>query len=201
MFTQRFLDFGCPADEFGGTTSSQFSSFAMAVQNGQYECANLLLRHGADKDLLSGWLGGTSPTFRLLHSFPDVPVSRLRYLLDEIVRMGFGHVNFIGWPGYGGNLLYPFAMGPWAHYRGSYRFTESMKYILSMISDKSCLNQTDKLGCTALSMAARQGNSEVCRILIDAGADVNAGFNMSPLNSAIEWFEKCKEKERLAARS
>lgn len=201
VFTQRFLDFGCPVDEFGGKDSSGFPSFGIAVQNGQYECATLLLRHGADKDLPSGWLGGTTPTFRLLQTWPDLPVSRLRYLLEEIVRLGFGHVNFIGWPGYGGNLLYPFATGAWAHYRGSYRFTESIKYVLSMFKDTNCLNETDRLGCTALKMAAQQGNLEVCRILIDAGADVNAGFNLPPLNAAMEWLKECKKKENLAAAS
>jgi len=62
----------------------------------------------------------------MLHQWPDVPISRVKYLLEELPRQGFGHVNFIGWPAGGGNLLYPFTMAVWSHYRSSYKFGETM---------------------------------------------------------------------------
>jgi len=45
-----------------------------------------------------------------------------------------------------------------------------------MMADKRCLNEIDRMGCTALNMAARTGNLEVVRTLIEAGADVNGGL-------------------------
>ncbi|OCK78211.1 hypothetical protein K432DRAFT_99104 [Lepidopterella palustris CBS 459.81] len=197
-FIGRFLEWGCPVDGMGVGTVAEWTPFAMAVQCGLYDIANLLLQHGANKEFTTGWLGGTTPLFRMLHSWPDVPISRVKYLLQEVPRQGFGHVSFIGWPANGANVLYSFAMAVWSHYRSSYKFTETMKYVLSMMADKSCLNTLDRTGCTALNMAARSGNLEVARTLIEAGADVNGGLAISPLNAAMDWREKWVKKEREA---
>lgn len=64
-------------------------------------------------------------------------------------------------------------MAVWSHYRSSYKFGETMKYILSMMADKRCLNEIDRMGCAAPNMAARTRNVEVVRTLIEAGADIN----------------------------
>jgi len=201
LFIRRYLEWGCPVDEMGATATAEWTPFAMAVQIGLYEVASLLLQHGANKDAAAGWLGGTTVAFRMLHQWPDVPISRVKYLLEELPRQGFGHVNFIGWPAAGGNLLYPFTMAVWSHYRSSYKFGETMKYILSMMADKRCLNEIDRMGCTALNMAARTGNLEVVRTLIEAGADVNGGLGVAPLDAAMDWCEKWRKKERGFANS
>ena len=158
----------------------------MAVQVGLYDVASLLLQHGANKDATTRWLGGSTVAFRILHQWPDVPISRVKYLLEELPRQGFGHVNFIGYPGSGRNLLYAFASAVWSHYRSSYRFGETMKHILSMMADKRCLNEIDRMNCTALNTAARTGNLEVVRTLIEAGADVNGGLGVAPLDAAMD---------------
>lgn len=198
IFMGRFLEAGCPVDGFGDTEESGWPPFAIAVVNGLYDCATLLLEHGADKDCPSGWLGGSSPTFRMLLSWPDIPVSRLVYLLETVPQQGFGHVNFIGWRGAGGNLLYPCAMSAWSHYKASYRLPESMKYILSKMEDKRCLDEMDRMGCTAINMAARSGNLEVCRMLLQAGADPNTGLGIAPLDAAKGWLKKAQAREREA---
>ena len=201
LFVRRYLEWGCPVDEMGATTTAEWTPFVMAVQGGLYDVASLLLQHGADKDAVSGWFGGSTVAFRLLYQWPDVPISRVKYLLEELPRQGFGHVNFIGLPGTGGNLLYPFAMAVWSHYRSSYKFGETMKYILSMMADKRRLNEIDLMGCTALNLAARAGNLEVVRTLIEAGADVNGGLGVAPLDAAMDWCEKWRKKEREFANS
>lgn len=197
-FVRRYIEWGCEVDEMGDTTVAKWTSFAMAVQCGLFEIASMLLRYGANKDLTTGWLGGTTPLFRILHTWPDVPISRVRYMLEQLPRQGFGHVNFIGWPANGANLLYCFSMAVWSHYRNSYKFTETMKYLISMVGDKSCINKIDRIGCTALNQAARSGNLEVVRVLIEAGADVNGGLGISPLNAAMEWRDQWARKEQKA---
>ena len=57
------------------------------------------------------------------------------------------------------------------------------------------------MGCTALNMAARTGNLEVVRTLIEAGADVNGGLGVAPLDAAMDWCEKWRKKERGFANS
>ncbi|ORY03749.1 hypothetical protein BCR34DRAFT_667325 [Clohesyomyces aquaticus] len=198
IFVQRYIEWGCWVDELGDTENSEWTPFGMAVQCGLYEVAGLLLRHGANKDAATGWLGGTTPLFRLLHTWPDVPISRVKYLLEELPGQGFGHVSFIGWPANGANILYCFSMAVWSHYRNGYKFGGTMKYILSRLGDRSLINQMDRSGCTALNMAARGGNLEVVRILIEAGADVNGGQAISPLNAAMEWRDKWARAEHEA---
>jgi hypothetical protein len=125
-----------------------------------------------------------------------VPVSRLRFLLEALPQEGFGHVDFIAWPGARANILFQFSTSPWAHYRTAYHFAELMKYILSMMGDKSCLSTLSGLGVTALGMAAQHGSSIICRILLEARIDPNAGVSRTPLNSALEWLEKCFKREQ-----
>lgn len=197
-FYQHFIDWGCWVDEMGDTTVSEWTPFGMAVQCGLYEIATLLLRNGADKDITYGWLGGTTSLFKLLHTWPDIPISRVKYFLEDLPRQGFCHVSWFGWPACGASILYALSMAVWSHYRNSYKFAETMKYILSMVGDKSCINQLDRYGCTALNQAARAGNLEVVRVLIHAGADVNGGLAISPLDAAIEWRDKWVEKEKQA---
>jgi ankyrin repeat protein len=176
IFLQRFLDLGCEVDSVGVSETVKFAPFAMAVQNGLYECANLLLKYGADKDFSAGWLGGTTTAFTILLTWPDVPISRMRYLLQDLPRLGFGHINFIGWPGAGGNLFYALAMSHWAHYTASYRSPQTFKYILSMMAHRDCLDQIDRMGCTAINMASRDGKLEICRLLLEAGVNPNTGL-------------------------
>jgi ankyrin repeat protein len=195
VFLQRFLGRGCEVDKMGVSETIKFSPFAIAVWNGLYECANLLLKHGAEKDLLTGWLGGSTVAFSMLLTWPDVPISRMRYLLQDLPRLGFGHINFIGWPGAGGNLLYALTMSHWAHYTASFRCPETFKYILSMMAHRDCLDQTDRMGCTAINLASREGKLEICRLLLEAGVNPNTGLAISPLNAAMDWLQKCRKRE------
>jgi ankyrin repeat protein len=195
IFLQRFLSWGCEVDNAGACEAVPFAPFGIAVWNGLYECANVLLKYGADKDFLAGWLGGTTLAFAILLTWPDVPISRMRYLLQDLPRLGFGHINFIGWPAGGGSLLYALAMSHWAHYTASYRFPETFKYILSMMAHRDCLDQMDHMGCTVLNMASRAGKLEICRLLLEAGVNANTGLGISPLNAAMDWLQKCRKKE------
>ncbi|KAF2475253.1 uncharacterized protein BDR25DRAFT_382128 [Lindgomyces ingoldianus] len=198
VFVRRYIEWGCSVDEMGDSQVAEWTPFTMAVQCGLYDIASMLLQHGADKDATTGWLGGTTPLFHILHAWPDVPISRVKYLLEDLPRQGFGHVSFIGWPANGANILYCFSMAVWSHYRNSYKFSETMKFVLSMMGDKTCINQLDRIGCTALNQAARSGNLEVVRVLIEAGADVNGGLGIAPLDAALEWRDKWAKKEREA---
>lgn len=198
QFVRSYIEWGCDVDEMGDTVISEWTPFAMAVQCGFFDTASMLLRHGANKDLVTGWLGGTTPLFRMLHTWPDVPISRVQYLLEELPRQGFGHVSFIGWPANDASLLYCFSMAAWSHYRNSYKFAETMRYIINLLGDKSSINKMDGIGCTALNQAARSGNLEVVRVLIEAGADVNSGLGISPLNAAMDWRDKWARKEQEA---
>jgi len=126
---------------------------------------------------------------------PDLPVSRTRFLLEALPQEGFGHVSFIAWPGGRSNVLCQFAMSPWAHYRTAYRFTETIKYILSQLADKGCLNELNGLGVTALGLSAQHGSLAVSRILLEAGIDPNAGLARTPLNAAREWLNNCVKRE------
>ncbi|RDL39406.1 uncharacterized protein BP5553_03746 [Venustampulla echinocandica] len=197
-FAKRLLEIGCHVDGVGSTEASSWTPFMIAVSLGLYDIAIMLLEHGADKDYISGRLGGNTATMNLMRSWPDIPISRLRFLLEEVPRLGFGHVTFWGWPGAGGNILYALSCNHWASYATGSRLEETAKYILSQMADKSCLNKIDKLGATALRMACANGNLEICRALIDAGQDVNLALGFSPLRNAIEWSEKCKKREKRA---
>ncbi|KAF2257585.1 hypothetical protein CC78DRAFT_588300 [Lojkania enalia] len=182
----------------GDSKSAQWTPFVRAVQGGLYHIASMLLLHGANKDATFGWLGGTTPLFHILHAWPDVPTSRVRYMLEELPRQGFGHASFIGWPTAKGNLLYCFSMAVRSHYRNSYKFGETMKYIISSMGDTTCINELDCMGCTALNMAACSDNLEVVRGLIEAGADVNMGLGIAPLDAAKQWRDEWERKERMA---
>jgi hypothetical protein len=197
-FVRRLLEIGCPVDGASDNAQATWTPFAIAVSLGLYDIAILLLEHGADKDHLLGWLGGSTVTMNLLQNWPDIPISRLKFLLEEIPRLGFGHVTFWGWPGAGGNLLYALAFSHWSSYTAGYRLGETAKYILSQLADKSCLNQIDKLGATALRMACASGNLEICRALIQAGQDVNLSVGYSPLRNAIDWENECRKREKKA---
>jgi hypothetical protein len=140
-------------------------------------------------------LGGTTIAFAILLTWPDVPISRMRYLLQDLPGLGFGHINFIGWPAGGGSLLYALAMSHWAHYTASYRFPETFKYILNMMAHRDCLDQMDRMGCTVVNMASRGGKLEICRLLLEAGVSPNTGLSISPLNAAMDWLQKCRKKE------
>jgi ankyrin repeat protein len=201
IFLQRFLDWGCGVDDIGPSEVLKYGPFAIAVCNGLYECANLLLKYGADKDFLTNWLGGITVAFSILLTWPDVPISRMRYLLQDLPRLGFGHINFIGWPAGGGNLLYALAMSHWVHYTASYRFPETFKYILSMMAHRDCLDQTDRMGSTVFNMASREGKLEICRLLLEAGVNPNTGLGKSPLDAAIDWLRECRKKEADALNS
>jgi ankyrin repeat protein len=197
-FARRLLEIGCAVDGAPNIAEDAWTPFAIAVSVGLYHIAVVLLEHGADKDHLSGWLGGSTITMNLLQNWPDIPISRLKFLLEEIPRLGFGHVTFWGWPGAGGNLLYALSLNHWSAYTAGYRLGETAKYILSQLADKSCLNRIDKVGSTALRMACANGNLEICRALIEAGQDVNLALGFSPLGNAKEWMKKCRERERAA---
>jgi hypothetical protein len=197
-FTTRLIEIGCPIDGVGNTEDSNWTPFFIAVSGGLYQIAVILLEHGANKDYLLGWLGGSTVTMNLLQTWPDIPVSRLKFLFEEVPRVGFGHVSFWGWPGAGGNLLYALSMNHWSAYSAGYRLGETAKYILSQLADKSCLNRIDKLGATALRMACASGNLEICRALIEAGQDVNLALGYSPLKNAKAWVVQCRNRERAA---
>jgi hypothetical protein len=196
-FFKRLIEIGCPIDGVGGTKFSEFAAFSIAVHSGLYDIATLLLEHGADKDFISGWLGGQTPTMRLLSTWPDLPVSRLKYLLEDIPRLGFGHVNIIGWPSIRGNLFHALAMNNTGAHTSGCRLVETLKYMLSRVADKSCLNDIDGFGATTLRYAVHNGNVELCRILIRAGADVNKG-GYAPLSAAKDWLVGCQKREKKA---
>jgi ankyrin repeat protein len=197
-FVRRLLEIGCPVDGASDDAQATWTPFAIAVSIGLYDIAIMLLEHGADKDYLLGLLGGSTVTMSLLQNWPDIPISRLKFLLEEIPRLGFGHVTFWGWPGAGGNLLYALAMNHWSSYTAGYRLGETAKYILSQLADKSCLNRIDRLGATALRMACANGNLEICRALIEAGQNVNLALGYSPLKNALNWMEECRKREKNA---
>jgi ankyrin repeat protein len=197
-FARRLLQIGCPVDGASEDEQADWTPFAIALFTGLYDIALLLLEHGADKDHLQGWLGGSTITMNLLQNWPDVPISRLKFLLEDLPRLGFGHVTFWGWPGAGGNLLYALALSHWSSYTAGYRLGETAKYILSQLADKSCLNKIDKLGATALRMACANGNLEICRALIDAGQDINLALGYSPLGNALKWRDECRKREKKA---
>jgi ankyrin repeat protein len=197
-FIRRLLEIGCAADGTSTDPQAAWTPFAIAVSMGLYNLAIIFLEHGANKDYLLGWLGGLTVTQSILQNWPDVPISRLKFLLEEVPRLGFGHVTFWGWPGAGGNLLYSLAMNHWSSYTAGYRLGETAKYILSLLADKSCLNRIDRVGCTALRMACANGNLEICRALIEAGQDVNLSLGFTPLKNAKEWMDRCHKRERAA---
>ncbi|KAF8852774.1 hypothetical protein BDZ45DRAFT_97554 [Acephala macrosclerotiorum] len=197
-FAGRLLDIGCAVDGRSTYTDGTWTPFAIAVALGLYHIAILLLERGADKDYLLGWLGGSTVTMNLLQSWPDIPVSRLKFLLEEVPRLGFGHVAFWSWPGAGGNLLYALSLSHWSSYAAGFRLGETAKYILSQLADKSCLNRIDKIGATALRMACASGNLEICQALIEAGQDVNLALGFSPLGNAKDWLKKCRKREKAA---
>jgi ankyrin repeat protein len=197
-FARRLLEIGCPVDGVGTTEESDWTPFLIAVSLGMYQIAVMLLEHGANKDNLSGWVGGFTVTMNLLLTWPDIPLSRLKFLLEEVPRLGFGHVTFWGWPGAGGNLIYGLSLHHWSSYTAGYRLAETAKYILSQLEDKSCLNIIDKIGATALRMACANGNVEIIRALIDNGQDPNLAFGYSPLGNAKEWLATCQKREKKA---
>jgi ankyrin repeat protein len=199
-FVQRLLALGCPADGVGATEESKWTPFYIAITLGLYQIAVLLLDHGANKDHVTGWVGGFTVTFNLLSTWPDIPLSRLQFLLEEVPKLGFGHVNFWGWPGAGGNLIYALSCHHWSSYSAGYRLGETAKYIMSQLQDKSCLNIVDKVGATALRMACANGNIEVIRILLENGQDPNLALGFSPLKNAKEWLDKCQKREKEAVK-
>jgi ankyrin repeat protein len=198
VFARRLIEIGCLVDGVGEAEEAHWSPFFIAVSLGMYHIAVILLEHGADKDFLSGWLGGSTATMNLLQNWPDIPVSRLKFLLEEVPRLGFGHVAFWSWPGAGGNLLYALSFSHWSSYTAGFRLGQTAKYILSQLANKTCLNIIDKVGGTALRMACASGNLEICQALIEAGQDVNLSMGFSPLKNAKEWMIKCQKREKVA---
>jgi ankyrin repeat protein len=196
-YLKRIIQLGCPIDQRSDKPKPTGTAFTIAVINGLYDSATLLLRYGANKDQLCGVMGGTTPIWEILFHWPDVPISRLQYLLEEVPKAGFGHVSFICWPSVGGNLVYPFAMTPWADYKAGFRISETLKYLLSKLRDKSCLDLIDKFGMTALSTAAMNGNVEVCQSLLEMGVNVNAGA-IAPLNRAQDFLKQFQKREKKA---
>jgi hypothetical protein len=192
-FIHKALQLGCSLDALGPGDEYQPSAFAAAVTKGSYDMASFMLQNGADKDFTSGWLGGQTCIARLLQQ-PDLPISRLRYMLEALPEEGFGHVDYIVGPAQKQNIFHAIASSPWAGHRSSYRQAEIMKYLLSVIGDHSCINQTDIFGYTPLYFAASKGQLELCEILIEAGADVQASVCRSPLNGLIEWRETCARR-------
>ncbi|KEF56724.1 uncharacterized protein A1O9_06914 [Exophiala aquamarina CBS 119918] len=122
----------------------------------------------------------------------------MRFMLEVLPEEGFGHINFIAWPAARANVLFQLATSPWAHYRSAYLVTETTKYILSKMGDKRFLNELSSMGVTALGMAAQYGASAVCKILLEAGMDPNAGFARTPSNAAVEWLKKSVPREQKA---
>jgi hypothetical protein len=75
-------------------------------------------------------------------------------MLEALPEEGFGHVDFIVGPAQGQTIFHAIASSPWASHRSYYRLAEIMKYLLSVIGDKSCINRTDVFGYTSLYFAA-----------------------------------------------
>jgi hypothetical protein len=119
-------------------------------------------------------------------------------MLEVLPQEGYGHISAIAWPSTRANILMQFATNPWAQYRSGAAMSETVKYILSMLGDKSCLNALTGLGCTALYMAALNGNAAMVRTFLEFGCDPNLGVARTPLNAALEWLEDCSERERNA---
>ncbi|KAH6680234.1 hypothetical protein B0J14DRAFT_557600 [Halenospora varia] len=197
-FVTKLLEIGCPVDDIGGTDASRWTPFSMAVSLGMSEIATLLLEHGADKDYMMGWLGGSTVTMNLLQIWPEIPLSRLKYLLEELPRLGFGHISFWSWSEAGGNLIYGLAMSHWPSLTSGSPLGRSAKYIFNQLGDRDCLNNLDKLGQTALQMACATGNLEIIGALIDAGQDVNLSVAATPLKEAKDWLENCRRREQEA---
>jgi ankyrin repeat protein len=194
-FIKKVLQLGCSLDSLGPGDEYQASAFTAAVTKGSYDMASFMLQNGADKDFTSGWLGGQTCIGRLLQQ-PDLPVSRLRYMLEALPEEGFGHVDYIVSPSQKHNIFHIIASSPWAGHRSAYRQAEIMKYLLSVIGDQSCVNQPDVFGYTPLYFAASRGQLELCEVLIEAGADVQASVCRSPLNGLVEWRETCARRAR-----
>jgi ankyrin repeat protein len=76
--------------------------------------------------------------------------------------------------------------------------SEIIKYILSVIGDKSVLNELTGLGATPLQIAAQEGVALLVQALLEAGCDPNLGVARTPLNSAKEFLETCKKKVKKA---
>ncbi|KAH8668031.1 hypothetical protein BGZ60DRAFT_42099 [Tricladium varicosporioides] len=197
-FVAKLLEIGCPVDDIGGTDASRWTPFSMAVALGMFEIATLLLEHGADKDYIMGWLGGSTITMNLLQIWPEIPLSRLKYLLEELPSLGFGHISFWSWSEAGGNLIYGLAMSHWPSLTSSSPPGRSARYILNQLGDRDCINNLDKLGQTALQMACATGNLEIIGALIDAGQDVNLSVAATPLKEAKDWLENCRRREQEA---
>jgi hypothetical protein len=129
---------------------------------------------------------------------PDCPTSRLRFLLEVLPEQGFGHVDILASPAARSNIFYQFASNDAVHYRMGYRIAENMKYLLSRLGDRRPLDDCSGTGATALGSAALHGNDVVCRVLLEAGVDPNAGLARTPLNHALEWLKKCQTREQKA---
>jgi hypothetical protein len=110
-------------------------------------------------------------------------------------------VSIIAWPSTRSNVIVQFATNEWTHYRSAYRVSETIKYIVSRIGDRSCLNELTGLGATPLYMAAQGGNAILVEILLKAGCDPNLGVSRTPLNGAKEFLEKCQKQVKKALAS
>jgi len=196
-FMQRVLQLGCDPDALGPEKKDEISPFTFAVIYGLYDVASLLVRSGANKDFVNGVLGGQTVAMRIFTAWPDMPVSRVQYLLEALPQEGLGHIRFEdACPGLGCNLLYAFAFCAWGPYRSSNRLAENVKFVVSKLADFKQLNQIDRMGTTALGIAARACNYVMCKALIERGADVNLGMARSPLNGALEILEQRIEREK-----
>jgi len=175
FFPEQLLKRGIQVDQLdaGGRTP-----FCVAVLEGNYPVADLLLQYGADRDYL---VEGFTILARFLHV--PLPLKGIKYLMTCKSNPERPPPSFICSPALRRNVFHEIAVAGADAENAPVETRGIFQYLQELWPGKDHINACDKVGNSPLIVAVLHPKVELINMMIAAGADPNLG-PLPPLHFA-----------------
>ncbi|RPA93812.1 ankyrin [Choiromyces venosus 120613-1] len=169
FFPEQLLKHGIPVDRVDGKGRTPFG---VAVVEGNYPVADLLLQHGADRDYT---VKGYTILARCLEI--PLPLKSIKYLMTCKSNPERPPPSFICSPGSGKNVFHSIAVAGGTAENTAIETKSIFRYLQELWPGEERINACDRIGATPILSAVMHSKVDLINMMIAAGADLN----LSPL--------------------
>ncbi|CUS10338.1 unnamed protein product [Tuber aestivum] len=176
FFPEQLLKHGALVDRMDERARTPF---ALAVTDGNYPVADLLLQHGADRDYV--WEGYT-----LLARFLMIPLplKSIKYMMTCKSNPERPPPSFICSPRLGGSVFHAIAADGTDAEKASVEAKGVFRYLQELWPGEEHINACDRMGVSPLGISVARSKVDLINMMIAAGADPNLG-PLPPLYCAL----------------
>jgi len=175
FFPEQLLKRGAQIDQ---VDDNGRTPFCLAVANGNYPVADLLLQYGADRDYL---FKGSTILARFLEI--PLPLKGIKYVMTCKSNPEKPPPSFICSPGSGGNVFHAIAAAGVDAENAPVETRSIFQYLQELWPGKDHINACNKMGDSPLVSAVEYPKIDLINMMIAAGADPNLG-TLPPLYKA-----------------